>query len=372
MKVINDKIKNKTVLVRVDYNVPLKNKEIKSNFRIKTSLDTINLLLKNNNKVILMTHLGRPKGKEEEKLKLDPIKKELENLTNQKVLKLNDCINQKDKIKKSKEKIILLENLRFYKEEKENNKDFAKKLAKQGDVFVFDAFAVSHRKHASTYEITKFIESYYGLRLKKELDNLRKVIKNPEKPLTVIMGGAKLSTKLPAIKSLLNKSENIFIGGAMAFTFIKAMGYDIGNSLYEEDFIKEAKELLKTGKIIIPKDFVCNFNEKDKTFSYKRIKGSGLDIGKKSLKQIKNLSKKSKTILWNGPMGKFEDRRYSKGTKETVNILSKTKAKVICGGGETLQAIQDFKKENEFYFLSTGGGALLNYIENQTIPLDLK
>ncbi|MFW6025393.1 MAG: phosphoglycerate kinase [Candidatus Woesearchaeota archaeon] len=372
MKKINNEIKNKTVLVRVDYNVPIKNNKVESNFRIKTSLDTINLLLENKNKVVLMTHLGRPKGKVDKKLRLDPIKKELENLTKKEILKLDDCINQKQKIKNAKEEIILLENLRFHKGEKRNGEKFAKELAKQGDIFVFDAFSVSHRKHASTYQITNHIESFYGLRLKKELDNLKKVTKNPEKPLSVIMGGAKLSTKLPAIKQLIDKSENIFIGGAMAFTFIKAMGYEIGNSLYEKEFIDNAKELLKTKKIIIPKDFVCLIDGKDKTLSYKKIKGIGLDIGKKSIKQIKKISKKSKTILWNGPMGKFEDKRYSKGTKRTVNILSESKSKVICGGGETLQAIQELKKEDSFYFLSTGGGALLNYLENQKIMLEEK
>ncbi len=367
-----NKIKDSTVLVRVDFNVPIKNNKVKSNFRIKTSLDTIKYLLKNNNKVIVMTHLGRPKGEVKEDLRLNSIKNEFEKLLGKKVLKLDDCINQEEKINNSTEDVILLENLRFHKGEKSNQDEFSKRLAKQADYYVFDAFSVSHRKHASTYGVTNHLPSFIGLRLEKELNYLKKTIKNPKKPFLVIMGGAKLSTKLPAISSLINKSDNIFIGGAMAFTFIKAMGYNIGKSLYEKDFVDDAKKLLKTGKIIIPKKIVCNVKGKDKVLDYKEIKGEGLDIADESFEEIKEIIDESKTILWNGPMGKFEESKYSLGTKKLVNLLSDSKAKVICGGGETLQAIEDLGKENSFYFLSTGGGALLNYIEKLEIPTENK
>lgn len=365
--------KNKKVILRTDFNVPIDNKgNILNDKRIKTVLPTIKYLIKNKAVIIIITHLDRPKGKEE-KLKTKKIAKRLSLLLKKRVFFFNKCIGKdvKDFINKlSPGDVVVLENLRFYKGEKENNRLFAKSLATLADIYVNDAFAVSHRNHASIYTITKFLPSCAGFLLEKEIKILNKLMKTRKKPFVAVLGGAKVSDKIGVINYLLKKADKILIGGAIMFTFLKAKGYCIGNSIVEDNKLNLAKKLLNNKKIVLPSDVVVSssFGRNAKNVDINKIPSNsfGLDIGKKTINNYKKIIKKAKTVVWNGPMGKFEWKKFSKGTDEIAKAIAKNKVAVV-GGGETIVVIEKLKLEKKITHLSTGGGSFLNFIEGKKL-----
>ena len=372
-------VNGKRVLVRVDFNVPIEQKKILDDFRIQQTLPTIKLLKeKGAKKIILISHLGRP-SKRDEKLSLELIAEYLEKLINEKIYFLKAPIGKKllEEIENIPDNsIILLENIRFYKEEEGNNRNFAKELAKTADYFINEAFSVSHRKTASLCAITEFLPSYLGKLLEEEIANLDKVLEKPEKPLVIILGGAKTKDKLPLVEKFLEKADYILLGGVIANTILKANGFSIGQSLFEKEVISEAKEIgSKKAQIVLPGDFVV-LNKENK----KQIKELGLidndesifDIGPTTINSFSGIISKARTVFFNGPMGKFEDIRFSKGTNEiTKAILKNKKAFSVIGGGETITSFKDlsFKsKVSDSIFLSTGGGAMLEYLANKSLP----
>ena len=362
---------NKRVLMRVDFNVPLDEKgKITNDKRIKAVIPTIKYLLNKKAKLILMSHLGRPEGKVVKNLKMDNIANHLAMLLMEKVAKLDDCVD----IQIPNERIVMLENLRFHKEETENNKNFAKKLATNVDLYVNDAFGSCHRAHASVDAITHFLPSCAGLLLEKEIKNLD--LQNPKKPFIGILGGSKISDKIEIMKELLKKVDKLLLGGAMIFTFYKAQGLELGKSLVEKEKLELAKELLRDykDKLILPIDIVVA-NRKDNKAIPKTVKIDGilkdrygLDIGEASIKLFKKKLAKAKTIIWNGPLGLFEIEKFAKGTHEIAKFLARSKAKTIVGGGDSIAALEKFKLESKMTHVSTGGGAFIELIEGKKIP----
>jgi len=383
-------VENKIVFVRVDYNVPLaeaktrhKRKssiKVKENTKIKASLPTIKYLLQKNCTIILATHLGRPEGKYVQELKVDPLAEELKKLLpNEKITKLPDCIGKEiqEKIANAKPKqIFLLENLRFYKEEEQNNPAFAHSLASLADVYVNDAFAVSHRKHASVHAITQFLPALPGINMEKEITYLQKAL-HPQKPAVWIMGGAKLN-KIDLLNQALKKADYILIGGALAFAFLKAQNYSIGMSKTDLQSMATAKKMLKKRnvkkRIILPLDFVVadSFSQRAKTriVRYNQITNHdiGLDVGPATIELFKHYLRKAHTIVWNGPLGYFEWAQFAVATKEIGRFLGQLTATTICGGGETAEAITKFHLEHKITHLSTGGGATLDFLSGKTLP----
>lgn len=338
MKTIrNAKVENKKVLVRVDFNVAMdKNGRIIDDFRIKESLPTIDYLIKNKAKIILMSHWGRPKtglSKDRKRFGLEPVAKYIQKNYGLKIKFIDDCVGksarQKINVLKNGE-VALLENLRFYQGEEKNDLKFAKSLASSADIYVNDGFGVSHRKHASCVGITKFLPSYAGLLLEKEVLTLSKILKNPRKPAVAIIGGVKLETKLPLIKSLVKRYDHILIGGR------------IGLKIKPND-----------KKIILPADYQGK---------------SKFDIGEKTIVIFKEIIKKAKTIVWNGPMGMFENKRFEKGTKEIGIAVVKSKAFKVAGGGDTIAALDKYRLFNKIDFISTGGGAMLEFLDGKKLP----
>jgi len=376
-------IRNKRVIVRVDFNVPLdKQLNITDDSRIKGALPTIQYLIDNNDKIILMSHLGRPDGKVKEELRLTPVAKRLEELLGRKVTKLNDCIGpevEKAVAAMKTKDIILLENLRFHPEEEENDSAFAKKLASLADIFVNDAFGTCHRAHASTEGITKYLPSVSGFLVNKEIEYFEKATTNPAKPYVAILGGAKVSDKIGVINNLLSKVDTILIGGAMAYTFLKSEGIGIGKSKLEADKVDLARDILKNAKaknvrILLPIDHVVadkvDASAKTETVSSVAIPDDkiGLDIGPKTVAEFEKVLKDAKTVVWNGPVGFFELKPFSKGTEELARFLTRTKAITIIGGGDTAAAVYGLGLENKMSHISTGGGASLEYLEGKTLP----
>lgn len=377
-----EELRNKRVLVRVDFNVPMKNGVITDDRRIREALPTIQYLIEKQAKVILMSHLGRPKGVQED-LRLDPIAKRLSELLGRPVKKLNDCIGED--IEKEVENmkagdVILLENLRFHKEEEANDPEFAKKLAKLGDIYVSDAFGTVHRAHASTAGVAQYLPAYAGLLVKKEIEIMGNALEKPERPFICILGGAKVSDKIGVIENLLNKVDVLIIGGGMMFTFWKAQGFDVGKSILEEDKIVIAKKFIKTAeekgvKLLIPDDAIV-VKEISETAEIKiknkgefEIDDIGVDIGPKSIdKFVKEISQ-GKTIIWNGPMGIFEIDKFADGTKEIAKAIAHNKNCIsIIGGGDTASAVSKFGLEEKFTHISTGGGASLEFLEGKILP----
>ncbi len=377
-------IKDKAIIMRTDFNVPLdkKTKEITDDIRIKAALPTIEYILKNKpKKLILMTHLGRPDGQVKEDLRLDPVAKRLADILKTPVKKLNDCIGDdiKKEIDSSEEKVVLLENLRFHAEEEENDAEFSKKLASLGEVYVNDAFGTAHRAHASTEGIAHYLPAVSGFLLDKEIEYLGKSLEKPEKPFSVILGGSKVSDKIGVIENLLNKANSLIIGGGMAYTFLKAQGISIGNSKLEKDKIDLAKETLEKAKkhnvsVVLPIDHLIvdaienptkTETTKDQNIPEEMI---AVDIGPKSIELFKKALKDSKTICWNGPLGIFEIDKYAKGTKEIAEFITTTKAKTIIGGGDTAAACSKFGLDDKMTHISTGGGASLEYMEGKVLP----
>ena len=376
-------INQKKVLLRLDLNVPLKDGKITDTTRIDKILPTIKLLLKNKAKIIILSHIGRPKGKIVEELSLKPVCEYLQNKINENVRlvkkKLKE-INPLDLFKEPNEKIIMLENLRFYAEEEENHKEFAKNLSILGDIYVNDAFSCSHRKHASIYEITKFIPSYSGLQLSLEINALSKITSEIKRPITCIIGGSKISTKINVIKNLIPKFDNFIIVGGMANNILKYKGYNIGKSIQElnsdqiiEEIFAISKE--KNCKIIYPEDVAVgkslNDISKIKTLTDILKDDLILDIGPKTIKTISNMIEKSNTILWNGPAGYFENSNFAKGSLEIAKkIIEKNKTNRIysvAGGGDTFALLNSLNAINNFNFVSTAGGAFLEYLEGQEL-----
>jgi 3-phosphoglycerate kinase len=381
MTVRDINIKGKKVIVRCDFNVPLENGHITDERRITGALPTIQYALSNGaSKVILMSHLGRPKGAGFEKeFSLAPVAKRLQELLKEKVLLLNDCVGQpvKDAIAKSSERVVLLENLRFHKAEEKNDPAFAKELASLADVYINDAFGTAHRAHASTAGITAYLPSVAGFLIEKELQYLGSAINNPKRPLSVILGGAKVSDKIELIKNLIPKANSILIGGGMAYTFLKAQGISIGNSKLEKDKIDLAKELMEQAKkagveMVLTTDFVItqSFTSDDCKISDTIPDGwESLDIGPKTIKKYEAVLSKSKTIVWNGPLGVFERDAYAKGTRAIADYLASLKdATVIIGGGDSAAAVAKFGLEDKMTHISTGGGASLEFLEGKELP----
>ena len=384
IKTIDDeKITNKRVIMRVDFNVSLSESgEITDDTRIIQALPTINKLLQADNKLILISHLGRPKEREE-KFSLKLVATRLEQLlSNYSVTLTHDLTpsDLKNIADQSQNEIIVLENIRFFKGEKENDQAFAKQLADLADIYVDDAFGTVHRSHASIVGIPKFIPGFAGLLLKKEIEMLSKVTKNPQHPLVAILAGAKISTKIGLISSLMKTSDFILVGGGIANTFLKAQGIEIGKSLVEEDAIDTAKQMLKdfdssSCKLILPIDAICgdvqNLKLKPEIHEVTDIPShlSFLDIGPESEKVFDNVIKQGKTIVWNGPIGLFENSSYRHGTDAIYNsIVSTQNAVTIAGGGDTLAAIAGKPDKDKITHISTGGGAMLEFIEKGTLP----
>ena len=379
--------KGKIVIVRVDFNVPLNGKfEITDDSRIAAALPTIKQLLGDNAKVILMSHLGRPK-ENEEKFSLKHLVSHLESSIGVKVSFSENCIgetakNAVDKLNYGE--VLLLENLRFHKEEKEGNVDFAKQLSELADVYVNDAFGTAHRAHSSTSVISQFFKEnkYFGLLLKNEIDSLEQALTNAEKPFTAIIGGAKISGKIDVITSLLLKVDNLIIGGGMAYTFSKAMGGKIGNSLVENDKVDLAKNIIEKAKelgvnLLLPIDSVNadDFNNNANIITSEIINVPegfmGLDIGDKSIQLFSETIQKSKTIIWNGPMGVFEMSNFENGTKKIGEAICKSTeegAFSLIGGGDSVAAIKKFNMSEKVSYISTGGGAMLEYLEGKELP----
>ncbi len=376
-------VKNKRVIVRVDFNVPLdKEMNITDDSRIKGALPTIQYLIDNGAKVILMSHLGRPDGKVKEGLRLTPVADRLEKLLGRKVTKLDDCVGENIDNAVSAMKqgdVILLENLRFHPEEEEDDPVFAKKLASLADIFVNDAFGTCHRAHASTEGITKYLPSVSGFLVDKEIEYFEKATRNPAKPYVAILGGAKVSDKIGVITNLMDKVDAILIGGAMAYTFLKSKGVNIGKSKLEADKVGLAGDILKKAKaknvrMLLPVDHVVadkvDAGAKTEIVSGEAIPEDkiGLDIGPKTIAEFEEVLKGAKTVVWNGPVGFFEIKPFSKGTAELANFLTRTNATTIIGGGDTAAAVYELGLESKMSHISTGGGASLEYLEGRTLP----
>ena len=375
---------NKKVLVRVDFNVPIKEGKIKDVTRITASTPTIDYILsQKGTTVILMSHLGRPKGGEKNpEFSLAPVAKKLEEIIGKKVIMASDCIGDavEKLVKESKPgDIILLENVRFYKEEEANDQEFAKKLAKLGDVYINDAFGTAHRAHASTEGLAKFLPAAAGFLIEKEVKFLGPILENPKQPFVAIIGGAKVSSKIEVLESLLKTCKGMVIGGGMAYTFIKAMGGKVGKSLLEEDYIDTAKKFLKAAadkkvEVILPVDNVCakEFAENAEPvyIDNREIPDdlTGMDIGPKTIEAIKKGLANAETIVWNGPVGVFEFKNFQNGTLAVAEMVASSKAITVIGGGDSVSAINKFGYADKVSHVSTGGGASLEYLEGKPLP----
>lgn len=377
----NKNIKGLKVLVRCDLNVPIKNGKVLDDFRIKKLIPTIDYLRNQGAKIILITHLGEPKGRDLS-FSVRPVAKRLWELVQGRLKFVNDTIgkNVEKEIDEMKEgDIIVLENLRFYKEEKQNDDDFSRSLARLGDIFVQDAFGACHRNHSSIVGITKYIDSFPGLLLEEEIRVLSDALVSPDRPLVSIVGGFKVSSKIKVIKSLLDKSDYLLLGGRVANSLLISKGLYVKDLLSseEEELMEVAKEInLTDPKLQLPIDGVMgliNFDE-----DYSRIGGIGsirkeedvYDIGPETIEKYKNILSTAKTIIWNGPLGYFEKEKFSKGTKEIAKMIGQINREVfsIVGGGETVEAIQKLGIENQFDHISTGGGAMLDFIAGKELP----
>lgn len=388
MKTLNDfNFKDKKVIIRVDFNVPLnENFEVTDATRIEAAKPTIDKILSEGGSVILMSHLGRPKGVEE-KYSLKHIVSKTAEILGVPVTFASDCIgavaeNASQNLKPGE--VLLLENLRFYAEEEKGDVDFAEKLAALGDIYVNDAFGTAHRAHASTTIIARFFpeNKCFGLLLAKEIESLNKVLNNSEKPVTAVLGGSKVSSKITVIENILDKIDHMIIGGGMTFTFIKALGGNIGNSICEDDKMALALEILEKAKaknvqIHLPVDVVAAdaFSNEANTqiVPVNEIPDGwqGLDVGPKSLEALKDVIKNSKTILWNGPLGVFELEKFAEGTITLGNFIAeatKNGAFSLVGGGDSVAAVKQFGLEPKMSYVSTGGGAMLEMLEGKTLP----
>ena len=374
----------KIVLLRLDLNVPLKNNLITDETRIIKILPIFNFLIENKAKIVVISHIGRPKGKWKKELSLKPVCESLKKKLNKKIKLITEDIfslNKQKLFESSKDEIIFLENVRFYEDEEKNENEFSKHLASLGDLYVNDAFSCSHRSHASICEITKYLPSYMGIQFDTEVNALKRVTKDIKKPITCIIGGSKISTKISIIKNLIPKFDNIIIVGGMANNVLKYKGYSIGKSIHEKNCDKIIDDIFNDSKnyqcsIIFPEDVAVGKSKEDNA-TIKQLNDIEsddiiLDIGPKTINKINAVIDLSKTILWNGPAGYFENPQFSKGSFEIGNkIAKKNKSNQIfsvAGGGDTFALINNMKILNSFNFVSTAGGAFLEYLEGKELP----
>ena len=377
-------LKGKRVLIRVDFNVPLdKNKNITDDTRIRSALPTINYAIKQDAKIILMSHLGRPKGKPDPEFSLLPVAKYLSQVLQKKVILAPDCIGpevEKLVSEMQPRDILLLENLRFHPEEEKNDREFGRKLANLADVYINDAFGTAHRAHASNVAVVEFVKEFGGgFLMKNEIEYFRKAMVEPARPLVAIMGGAKVSEKLDALENLIQKVDKIFIGGGMAFTFLKAQGYEVGKSLVEGELIETAKRIMAKAKerkvaLLLPVDCVAadqlDPRASTKITSIQEIppEWMGLDIGPATQVLFTESLAEAKTIVWNGPMGVFEMEPFSKGTFAMVKALAESSALTIVGGGDTDVAVHKLNAADKISYISTGGGAFIEILKGKPLP----
>ncbi|MEK4627314.1 MAG: phosphoglycerate kinase [Solibacillus sp.] len=382
-KSMNDvEVKGKRVFVRVDFNVPMEDGKITDETRIRAAIPTIKQLVEGGAKVILASHLGRPKGEVNEDMRLTVVGERLAELMGKPVTKLDESIGEAVEVSVNNMQdgdILLLENVRFHKGEEKNDEGLSKDFAKLADLYVNDAFGAAHRAHASTEGIAKFVPAVSGLLMEKELDVLGKALSNPERPFTAIIGGAKVKDKIGVIENLLDKVDHLIIGGGLSFTFVKAMGHDIGKSLLEEDKIELAKSFIEQAKskgvaLHMPVDaVVANEFSKDAETKIVDIDAipadwMGLDIGPKTAEKYAEVIKTSKLIIWNGPMGVFEMDKFSNGTKTVADAMATTEGYTIIGGGDSAAAVEKFEVASQMDHISTGGGASLELMEGKELP----
>ena len=376
-------LKGKRVLVRCDFNVPMdENQNITDNRRIVAALPTIKYLIEQECKIVLCSHLGRPKGEFKKEFSLAPVAAELSKQLGQEVLMATDVIGENAKTLAENLKpgqVMLIENVRFHKEETENDPEFAKQLANFGEVFVNDAFGTAHRAHASTTGIADYLPAVSGFLIEKELKYLGNALENPERPFMAILGGAKVSDKIGVIDSLLEKVDTLMIGGGMAYTFFKAQGYEVGNSICEMDKLDLAKELMQKAKdkgvkLMLPVDTKIGKEFKEDTES-KTVKWTeipadweGFDIGEETIKLYSEELQKAKTVVWNGPVGLFEFPQFAIGTNTIAKVLSELGATTIIGGGDSAAAVKKAGLEDKMTHISTGGGASLEFLEGKKLP----
>ncbi|MBW0176169.1 MAG: phosphoglycerate kinase [Candidatus Fonsibacter sp.] len=379
----NEDIKDKIIFLKVDFNIPIKDGKVIDDTKIVKMKEIINKLLSRKTKIILCSHLGRPQKYGNEGLSLEQVKNRLENIFKKDIVFLNNYLNKetKDNIKKSNKELFLLENIRFHKEEENNDSEFAKQLASIADIYINEAFSCSHRAHASVTGITKFIRSYAGETIINELDSLEKIFNKSNRPVTCIIGGSKISTKIDLISNLIKKVDFMIIGGAMANNFIKYNNFKIGKSLFEPHKEEIIKEIISTAhenncKLIIPEDVIVSANEniagKNKSLSEIESNDIIFDIGANTIKNIGKIINSSKTLLWNGPLGFFERDFFASGSNEIAKLIKiNTQKKLlisIAGGGDTAAAIKKAKAEDGFSYISTAGGAFLEWLEGKILP----
>lgn len=378
-----ENLAGKRVLMRVDFNVPMdENKNITDETRIRGAMASIEYLYKNGAKVILCSHLGRPKGKVNPELSLAPVAKRLAELVDTKVTMAKDVVGEDAKacVQDMKDgEIVVLENTRFRKEEEENDAEFSKQLASLADVYVNDAFGTAHRAHASTAGVAAYLPAYAGFLIQKEVEIMGKALEDPERPFVAVLGGAKVKDKIPVINNLLEKVDTLIIGGGMAFTFLKAKGYEIGESLLDEDNIDYAKELMKKAqdkgvKLLIPvdtvvaKEFAADAENKIVDADQIPADWQGLDIGPKTRELFADAIRGAGTVVWNGPMGVFEFPAFAKGTEAMAKALAQSGAITIIGGGDSAAAVQQLGFGDQMTHISTGGGASLEFLQGLDLP----
>jgi len=377
-------VKNKKVIVRVDFNVPLDDDlDITDDTRIRLSLPTIEYLRNNDARIILMSHLGRPKGKPEDRFRLDPVAKRLEELTGARVKKFDETFSLeiKDYIDKSMsdDEIVILENLRFSPGEKENDRDFSKSLASLADIYVDDAFGAAHRAHASVVGIPEFLPAVSGLLLEKEVETLTALLESPQRPFLTILGGSKVSDKIKVIKNLMEKVDSLILGGGMTYTFLKAQGYEIGKSICENDQLDYARDMIELAKkndvnFLLPVDITIapefDKNSEKKVVSIDSIPAGwmGLDIGIRSSEIFKKEIQNASTIFWNGPVGVFEWEKFSNGTKNIALAVAESNAITVVGGGDTVAAVKKYDVSDKISHVSSGGGAAMELLEGKLLP----
>lgn len=377
-------VKGKRVLVRCDFNVPMKDGKITDDIRITSAIPTIKYLVENGAKVILMSHMGRPEGEPNMKYTLKPVAKRIEELMGQNVTFVSSPTVVDDNVRKAADGLqagglMLLENVRFRKEETKNIDTFTKELASLGEIFVNDAFGTAHRAHCSTAGLADYMPTVSGFLIEKEVKFLGNAVENPERPFVAIMGGAKVGDKIPVIKNLLKKVDTLIVGGGMVFTFYKAQGLEIGKSILDEENLGLAKELLAEAKqlgvkLLLPVDCVCAkefSNDAERgTFDNDKLPGDmmGMDIGPKTIELYKAAIAEAKTVVWNGPMGVFEMENFAAGTRAIAEAMANSSAVTVIGGGDSAAAVEQFGLKEKMTHISTGGGASLEFLEGKVLP----